>query len=105
MRLEQRLRGRHHERRAGREAGDQLGLGGGDRCQRAESLEMDRPHVDDHADVGLRDGHELRDLPGRTHGHLEHDGLGARGRCEDRERQPDLRIEVLRTGHDAQARA
>ena len=38
----------------GRRPRDQLGLGGGDRLQRAEQLQVRRPDVDDHADVRAR---------------------------------------------------
>ena len=88
----------------GAQAGDQLGLRGGDRLDRAEQLEVHRADVDDHADVGLGDRGQLGDLAGAAHRHLEHEHLGAGRRAEDRQRQPDLGVEVLR-GRDRRAGA
>ncbi len=93
--LEQRLTGGQHRGRARPQIGDQLRLGGGDRLQRAEQLEVDRPDVDDDADVGLGDRRQLGDLADAAHRHLEHEHLAAGRRGEDRQRQADLRVEVL----------
>ena len=45
----------HDRGGAGRQARDQLRLGGRDRLERAQQLEVHRADVDDHADVGLGD--------------------------------------------------
>ena len=48
------------------------------RVNRAQKLQMDRPDVRDHADVGPRDLAERRDLPEAAHPHLgdQHLGVG-----------------------------
>ena len=103
--VEQRLAGRQDRRGAGPQVGEQLGLRRRDRLERAEQLEVDRADVGDHADVGLGDRRQLGDLAGAAHRHLEHEHLGAGGRREDRQRQADLGVEVLRVGDDADVRA
>ena len=80
------------------EPGEDLGLGLGDRLQGPEELEVDRPDVGDRADLRLGDPAELGDLPAAAHRHLEDQRLGLRRRAEDRQRQPDLGVEVLRAG-------
>ena len=95
MRGEQRLVVRDDAGGARLQVADQLRLGRGDVLDRPEDLQVDRPDVDDHADVRLRDGDQLGDLPLPAHGHLEHEQLGVVGRGEDRERQPDLGVPVL----------
>ncbi len=94
MRYEQRLVRRDDGCRAGRERPDQLGLGGRDRLERAEQLEMDRAEADDHTDVGFGDLRELGDLAGPAHRHLQHEHLGAGRRRQDLQRQADLGVEV-----------
>ena len=88
----------------GRQPGDQLGLGRGDRLDGAEQLEVHRPDADDHADVGLGDRGQLGDLAGAAHRHLEHQHLGARRRAEDLQRQADLGVEVRARGDRAAVR-
>ncbi len=66
---------------------------------------MDRADVDDHAHVRLGDRRQLRDLPGAAHRHLEHEHLRVRRRSQQRERQADLRVVVLRARHRAPLRA
>ena len=56
---------------------------------------MDRADVRDHADVRLGDLGQLGDLPGAAHPHLQDQRLGPGGRGQDRQRQPDLGVEVL----------
>ena len=103
--VEQRLAGREHGRRARREAGDELGLGRGDRLERAEQLEVHRPDADDHADVRLGDRGQLGDLPGAAHPHLQDERLGAGRSAEHDERQADLGVVVERTDDGAHLRA
>ncbi len=102
--VEQRLVGRQDGGRAGAQVGEQLGLRRRNRLQGAEQLEVDGPDVDDDADVGLGDRRQLGDLAGAAHRHLEHEHLGAGGGREDRQRQADLRVEVLRAGDHADVR-
>ncbi len=61
---------------AGAQPGDQLGLRGGDRLERAEQLEVGGADVDDHPHVGLGDRGQLGDLAGAAHRHLQHQHLG-----------------------------
>ena len=72
----------------------QLRLGARDALERAHLLEVDRPDVRDHADVGLADRGQLGDLAEAAHRQLQHEHLGARRRREQLERQPDLGVEV-----------
>ena len=105
MRLQQRLAGGHDAGGAGPQVADQLGLGGGHPLDRAEDLQVHRAHVHDHAHVRLGDLRELGDLPLAAHRHLEHERLGAAVGLEDRQRQPDLGVEVLLARVRAHARA
>ena len=83
----------------GAQAGDQLGLGGGDRLERAEQLEVHRADVDDHADVGLGDRGQLGDLARRRASPSRAPAPRCRaGADEDRQRQADLGVEVLGGG-------
>ena len=100
VRIEQRLVGGQHGRRAGAQPVEQLGLRGGDRRERAQQLEVHGPDVDDDADVRLGDLGELGDLAAAAHRQLEHERLGAARRAEDRQRQADLGVEVLLAGDD-----
>ena len=84
---------------------EHLGLGRRDRLHRAEQLDVDRPDVGDHRDVGLGDRRQLGDLAGAAHRHLEHQHVGLRRRLEHRQRQPDLGVEVLAAGVDARRAA
>ena len=59
-----------------RRPGEDLGLGLGDRLERAEQLEVDRADVGDRRDVRLGDLAELGDLPEPAHRHLQHQDLG-----------------------------
>ena len=93
--------GRDHRASLVAEAGEDLGLGLRDRLERAEQLEMDGADVGDRGDIGLGDLAELGDLPEAPHRHLEHERLGLGRRREDRQRQPDLGVEVLGAGVDA----
>src|SRR5829696_4275307 len=77
--------------------GEDLGLGLGDRLDRAEELEVHGADVGDRADLGLRDRAELSDLAPAPHRHLEHEELALRRRREHGERQADLGIVVLGT--------
>ena len=88
----------------GAQVGDQLGLGGGDRLQRAEQLQVRRADVDDHADVRLRDRRQLGDLPSAAHPHLQHQRLRAGRRGEQLQRQPDLGVEVAAADERAAVR-
>ena len=99
---EQRLPEREHGGAAGRERGDERGLLGGDRLHRAHLLEVDGAQGGDDPHLGLGDPGELGDLPAPAHAHLEHEHLGADGRAEDRQRQPDLGVEVALVGDDAE---
>ena len=92
--IEQRLVRRDHGGAVRGQVGDQLRLGGRDRLDRAEQLEVRRADVDDHADVGLGDVRQLGDLAGAAHAHLQHERLGALRCGEQLQRQPDLRVEV-----------
>ena len=103
--VERRLAGRDHGRRTRREGREQLGLGGGDRLDRPEQLEVGRPDVDDHPDLRLTDRREQGDLAGAAHRQLEHERLGPGGGPEDRQRQPDLGVVVARAGHRFQHRS
>ena len=94
VRREQGLAHRDDGGSAGRERGDQLRLGRGDRFDRPQQLKMHRSDADDHSHVRLGDGGELGDLSGAAHRHLEHQRLGAGRRGEDLERQPDLGVVV-----------
>ena len=105
VRLQQRLARRNHDRRPRRQAGDQLGLGRGDRLQRAEQLQVHRADIHDRADVGPGDLNQLCDLTGPAHRHLEHECLRVGGGREQRQRQPDLGVVVFRTRGGAQMRA
>ena len=105
VRLEQRLAGGYHRRGSGRQSGDQLCLRGRDRLDRAQQLEVHGSDADDHADVGLCDPHELRDLTGAAHRHLEHQHLGPGRRGEDLQRQPDLGVVVAARGDRAPVRS
>ena len=89
-------------RRASGEPGDQLRLRGCHCLQRPEQLEVHRADVDDHAHSGSGDLGELPIWPRPAHRHLEHQRLGSRGRGEDRERHPDLGVEVGGARHVAQ---
>ena len=95
VRLEERLAGGNHGRRAGLQVADQLCLRGGHVLDRAEQLEVHRADVHDQPHVRLRDLDELRDLAGAAHRHLEHHRLGAALGLEDRERHADLGVQVL----------
>ena len=64
---------------ARRQGPDQLRLGGRDRLDRSQELEVDGPDAHDHRDVGLGDLRELGDLALAAHRHLEHENLRARG--------------------------
>jgi hypothetical protein len=55
---------------------------------------VDGPDVGDHADVRLADRGQLGDLAEAAHRELEHEDLGAGGRREQLEREPDLGVEV-----------
>ena len=80
---------------------EDLGLRLDDRLERPEQLEVDRADVRDRGDVRLGDLAELGDLTHPAHRHLHHEQLGLGRRREDRERHPDLGVEVLRAGVDA----
>ena len=77
---------------ARRQVADQLGLRRGDRLDRAEQLEVHRPDVDDHADVGLGDRASSAIWPApRIAISSTSTSVPAR-RAEDRQRQPDLGV-------------
>ena len=61
---------------------------------------MHRADVGDDADVGLGDLAQLGDLADAAHRHLEHQDLGAGRRRQDRQRQADLGVVVLRARVD-----
>ena len=96
--LQQRLAHGNDRRRPRRKRLDQLGLGSRHRLDAPEQLEMHRANADDHPDVGLRHRRELGDLARPAHRHLEHEHLGAGGRAENLQRQPDLGVEVRARG-------
>ena len=62
---------------------------------------MNRANVHDQADVGVRDRCQLGDLAGAAHRHLEDERLDAAVGLEDRQRQPDLGVQVLAVRVDA----
>ncbi len=78
VRLERLGVGRDHRPAPGSQPGEDLGLGLGDRLERAQQLEVHRADVGDRGDVGLGDLAELGDLPDPAHRHLEHEQLGLR---------------------------
>jgi hypothetical protein len=83
------------------EALEDLRLRRGDRLEGAEQLQMHGPHVRDRGHVRFGDPAQLRDLSPSPHRHLQHQDIGFRLRCEDRERQADLGVVVLGAGMDA----
>ena len=82
-------------------AAEQLGLGRGDRLDRAEQLDVDRADVGDHRRPRAR-----RSPPARRSGRRPRIAISSTsisvsgGRLEHRQRQPDLGVEVLAVGVD-----
>ena len=77
---------------ARREGGDQLALRPDDSGEITDLLEVHRPDVRDHADIGPRERRELGDLVEATHCELEDAELGVLFDAADRERHAYLGV-------------
>jgi UDP-N-acetylmuramyl pentapeptide synthase len=96
--LEQRLVDRDDRGPPAAQPADQLRLGGGDRGDRAEELEVHRPDVDDDPDVGLGDRGEVDDLGDVelpfTSAHMARNGMAALAAARAVGVEPHGRIDV-----------
>ncbi len=99
--VKQALVSRHDGGAAVGELVDELRLGGGHVLDGADELKVHRRDVRDHADVRLGDARQLADLPGAAHGHLDHRDFRRALDLEQRERHPDLVVQVRGGGHGA----
>ena len=61
---------------------------------RAKRLEVSGAGVREHADVRRREKAQLADLAGRAHAHLEHEHLVLRSESGERERDPDVVVQI-----------
>ena len=82
---------------------DELPLGAGDRLQRADALEVDRPDVEHDAGPGSRPLAEQRDLAAGVHPQLDHRSLAVGTQLEQAERYADLVVVVQLRGLHAVA--
>ena len=75
-----------HRRAARLDAGENLGLGVGDRLDRAEEFQMHRRDRGDDGDMRPHQPRQRLDLAGMVHAHLEHGIARARGTARQRQR-------------------
>jgi hypothetical protein len=84
----------HDRGRLGAKQRVQLALRGRDPVQRVEELEVHRPDVGHHGDVGVGDARQEGDLARRAHPQLDHGPLRVVGAIEEAQRDPEVVVEV-----------
>ncbi len=86
----------HHRNTTGCECLEDFRLGGRDRLDRAQQLQMHGTDTGDDGHVRRRERREFRDLPGATHAHLDDRNLGVLGQPQDAERHAHLGVAIAR---------
>ena len=102
---------RHHERIVGvhdndvgrRRALENLGLGVGEGLARREVPEMRVADVGPHANLGLGDPDEQAELARVVHPEFHDRDVGSVPQLEQRERQPEVVVEIALVPHDPEA--
>ena len=83
-----------HEHGVPRRPRQNLGLGVGNRLDRGEELGVRLGDVRPHPQIGLGDVHEAANLSGTAHSKLHHRHLRPRAQLQQRQRQPDVVVQV-----------
>ena len=96
--------GRAHEHVARARLLEHLGLGVGNGVHRREEAQVGVAHVGPHADVGLGDAHERADLSGVIHPQFHHRHIRPARQLHQRERQPDVVVQVPLVLHHPEPR-
>ena len=80
---------------------EDLGLGVGDRVERREEAEVRLADVRPDPHVRLGDAHQRADLPGVIHAQLDDGDLRPLPQLDERQRQPDVVVEIPAVADDA----